>query len=139
LSWSQAKPLSTDKVAQNKEKMEMKFKFVSIMFALLSMMMIVATVGAKGNTAAQLDNAGWTCFNTGPNNWTHCWKKGPGASPSTVPVKVFSEDGTDFVGTELLIRADLYNGQPCPQEGGGEYAELDFESDGTIDYYACHH
>lgn len=117
----------------------MKFKYVSIMFALLLMMVAVATVGAAGHSDSQLKRAGWNCFITGPHDWVHCMKKNPADGPSTVPVKVFSNDGSDFLGTELLIRADLYNGQPCPQEGGGEYAGLDFDGDGANDYYACHH
>ncbi|MGB3713136.1 MAG: hypothetical protein WA996_01785 [Candidatus Promineifilaceae bacterium] len=116
----------------------MKLKYVSIMFALLLMMVAVATVGAAGHTASQLEDAGWTCFNTGPHNWVHCMKKNPAEGPSAIPVKVFTVEGDEFLGTELLIRADLYNGQPCPQEGGGEYAGLDLDEDGTIDYYACH-
>ena len=125
--------LNRNKLVQNMESMEMKLKKVSILFALLSMMLIVATVGAKGNNASQLEDAGWTCFNAGPNNWIHCMKKDPAAGPSTIPVKVFSVDGEEFLGTELLIRNDLYNGQPCPQEGGGEYDQLPFG------YRACHH
>jgi len=111
----------------------MKLKFVSIIIALLLMMVAVATVSAAGHTSSQLENAGWVCEIAGPNFWTHCMKKNPADGPSTIPVKVFSNDGSDFLGTELLIRADLYNGQPCPQEGGGEYFLLPFG------YYACHH
>jgi len=45
-------------------------------------------------------------------------------------VKIFdTEDPTaedaDFVGTEILIRADWYHGQPCPQDGLEEYDGLD--------------
>ena len=111
----------------------MKLKYVSIMLAFLMMMVFVSTVGAGGQTSEQLERAGWTCFPAGPDDWTHCWKKDPADGPSTIPVKVFSEDGSDFLSTELLIRADLYNGQPCPQEGGGEYADPGFG------YRACHH
>ena len=111
----------------------MKLKFVTIIFTLLSMLIIVAAVGAKGHTASQLEDAGWNCFNAGPHDWVHCMKKNPADGPSTIPVKVFSVDGDEFLGTELLIREDLYNGQPCPQEGGGEYADPGFG------YRACHH
>jgi hypothetical protein len=114
--------------------MEMKLKYVSIMFALLLMMVAVATVGAAGHTSSQLEGAGWNCFNAGPNGWLHCMKKNPADGPSTIPVKVFSADGSDFLSTELLIRDDLYNGQPCPQEGGGEYGYVP-----DIPYRACHH
>jgi hypothetical protein len=112
--------------------MEMKIKYGIITFAFLLMMIAVATVGAAGHTASQLERAGWTCGIAGPNFWTHCMKKNPADSPNTIPVKVFSNDGSDFLSTELLIRDDLYNGQPCPQEGGGEYFLLPFG------YRACH-
>jgi hypothetical protein len=42
-------------------------------------------------------------------------------------------EGTTFVGTENLIRIDLYAGQPCPQGTSGEIT-LPF---GT--YHFCHH
>jgi hypothetical protein len=53
-----------------------------------------------GNNAAQKDEAGFFCFNGGPQNWTHCLRAEKFGYPS-VPVKVFSEDSEDFLGTEL--------------------------------------
>jgi len=111
----------------------MKFKYVGITLAMLLLMVTVTAAGAAGLTSTQLERAGWNCFIDGPNDWTHCIKKDPADGPSAIPVKVFSTDGSDFLGTELLIRADLYSGQPCPQEGGGGYHLLPFG------YYACHH
>jgi hypothetical protein len=111
----------------------MKLKYVGITFAMLLLMVTVTAAGAAGHTASQLENAGWNCWNEGPGTRTHCIKKDPADGPSAIPVKVFSNDGEDFLGTELLIRADLYSGQPCPQEGGGEYFLLPFG------YRACHH
>ena len=110
----------------------MKFKYGFIMFAFLLMMVAVATVGAAGHNASQLERAGWTCGIAGPHGWLHC-SKDKGGNPSTIEVKVFNGAGDEFLGTELLIRDDLYNGQPCPQEGGGEYFLLPFG------YRACHH
>jgi hypothetical protein len=54
-----------------------------------------------------------------------------------IQVKVFdtddpSSDSARFLGTESLIRADHYKGQPC-LPGHGEYLLLPFG------YYACHH
>lgn len=54
-----------------------------------------------------------------------------------IQVKVFdtSDVGSDsapFLGTESLVRADHYKGQPC-LPGHGEYFLLPFG------YYACHH
>ncbi len=47
---------------------------------------------------------------------------------------VFDSTGTTFHGTELLIRADLYQGQPCPQDNLDEFESV---LDGA--YFACHH
>ncbi len=47
----------------------------------------------------------------------------------SIPVLVFGADGS-FRGTEPLIRANLYTGQPCPQD---EVLHLPFG------YVACHH
>ena len=41
--------------------------------------------------------------------------------------------GTHFVGTENLIRSDLYAGQPCPQGTSG-FVDL-----GVAVYWYCHH
>jgi hypothetical protein len=41
--------------------------------------------------------------------------------------------GTHFVGTENLIRADLYAGQPCPRGTSG-FVDL-----GVAVYWYCHH
>ena len=85
------------------------------------------------HTADQLADAGYYCLNAGPSNWTHCLRLDHFGNP-TVPVKVFSEDGTEFKGTELLLRPDLYAGQPCPQDG----VEMWDYNEG-LDYMACHH
>jgi hypothetical protein len=53
-----------------------------------------------------------------------------------VVVKVFGVPGYPFLGTELLIRDDLYNNQPCPQDGLDKYEDLSGEG---LPYYACHH
>jgi len=86
-----------------------------------------------GHVPAQLERAGYFCFNAGPSNFTHCLKAEQFGYPA-VPVKVFSEDGNDYLGTEMLLREDIYKGQPCHQDG------LDYwEYNGDIGYYACHH
>ena len=99
---------------------------------------------AKGLSPAQLTRAGWLCVNAGAENWAHCFPPGAFASTASVHVMVF--DTTDvtatdaeFLGTELLLRADLYSGQPCPQDGG-EYTYLpSFASGLPVDYMYCHH
>ena len=95
---------------------------------------------AHGNSPAKRVNAGWNCINIEPLG-VHCFPPGSGASSASIPVQVFDTDNplatnVTFLGTEILIRADLYHGQPCPQEGLDEY-------EGPIpvgpdDYFACH-
>ncbi len=114
---------------------------------------VVAALGVSGTAAssssqatkAQAVAAGWDCS---PNikilGYFHCAAPGRpslldlitgNASPPSLHLNVY--DGTTelLAGTEQLIRADLFRGQPCPQEGGG-WSFLNFA--GT-DYYACHH
>jgi hypothetical protein len=90
-----------------------------------------------GNTPSRLTQAGWHCVNV-PGHGVHC--EDPHAeigSSVHIQVKVFdtSDVGSDsaaFLGTESLMRADHYHGQPC-LPGHGEYFLLPFG------YYACHH
>ena len=89
---------------------------------------------AAGHTAAQLEEAGWLCFPVpiGGNAWIHCLRPLLLGNPS-VPVKVFSDDGMKFLGTELLMRYDIYSGQPCPQDNLNQWDFL-----GEPPYFACH-
>lgn len=96
------------------------------------------TTSAHGLSPAQLPK-GWTCFDV-PGLGVHCQPPGDSASSATLNLLVFdtSDPGaTDarFVGTELLISADLYNGQPCPQEDLVHYVDLSGEG---LPYFACH-
>jgi hypothetical protein len=90
---------------------------------------------------AKLVRAGWSCDVIGE---VHCFPPATGASSASITVRVFDTSdptATDapFLGTEILIRADLYQGQPCPQDGLDEYHGLDLFGGPEIDYYACHH
>lgn len=118
-------------------------KMIAVLIAML-LLLIAFTVAYAANTSDQLENAGYTCVNAGPYNLTHCFP--PYISfpddllsgkPKTVQVKVFDVYGTTFLGTELLVRHDLYNGQSCPQDGLDEYEDIS-EATG-FPYYACHH
>lgn len=109
---------------------------LAVLIAVVTMVMgVMGTASAGGHTADQLDKAGYLCFNAGPSNWTHCIRESKIGKPS-IPVKVFSVDGSEFLGTELLLRGDIYSGQGCPQDGLDVWA---FPAGPGDAYYACHH
>ena len=82
------------------------------------------TTPAAGGSPAQLAQAGWTCFLPPPfNPNVHCAPPGQleGVVSGTARAATFlvfatadvSSDNASFVGTEKLIRGDLFLGQPC--------------------------
>jgi hypothetical protein len=92
---------------------------------------------ARGVTTDQLERAGAVCFPV--EGQPHCIVPGGLASDTSIPILVFDGWGAQgtFLGTELLLRADLYAGQPCPQD---EVLFLPGAATGLgADYYACHH
>ena len=109
---------------------------------------LAAASGASSSaqtTKAQAIAAGWDCS---PNitiaGYFHCAPPGApslldviigAAAPPTLALRVFDGQTELLAGTELLIRADLFSGQTCPQEGRG-WTFLDFVG---ADYYGCHH
>ncbi len=116
----------------------MKTKLFGLFLLLVTLAMGVTTASARVHTSDQLEKAGWSCENAGPFNWTHCFPPGTNmkeAPPATIQVKVFGEEGLPFKGTEILIREDLYKGQPCATDDGGMYHFLGED----FPYYACHH
>lgn len=89
---------------------------------------------AGGLTSSQLESAGYACFPAGPNSWIHCLLERK-LGQRSIPVKVFSVDGSEFLGTEQLLRGDIYRGQqPCPQDGLDIWDPL-----AVPGYLACHH
>ena len=105
----------------------------------MALMMAVGAgaAGAQGNNPAHLKEQGWNCYNV-PGLGVHCEPPGGSTSSATTPLKVYdtadpADEEARFLGTEILLRPDLYAGQPCPQEGTDEYHLLPFG------YYACHH
>lgn len=105
----------------------------------------VLAIGASGSsnaTMAQAQAAGWDC---NPQvlivGYYHCAPPGKPSvldmiqgktnAPSIV-LRVFTPFGV-FAGTEHLMRADLYRGQPCPQDNLATWDLLPFG------YRACHH
>ncbi len=97
--------------------------------------------GGAGSAMFQAQAAGWDC---NPQvligGYYHCAPPGKpsvadmiaGTDVSSIVLRVFMPDGT-FAGTELLLRADLYAGQGCPQDSLVQWDLLPFG------YYACHH
>jgi hypothetical protein len=106
--------------------------------SLLSLTAAQATA-SPGVSPEQLTAAGWTCFLDPGAPRTVCSDPGHGRpvpgdqdGPPTYNFKLFTLDGV-FIGTSHLIRADLYNGQPCPP-AGGLYFFIP-----PIGYFRCEH
>ncbi|HEY4705691.1 MAG TPA: hypothetical protein VII27_08170 [Thermoplasmata archaeon] len=103
---------------------------------------VVPPAAASGVSPAKLTKAGWDCIVV--FGALHCAPPGGFARvlSGTAETMTFLVFGTTteapFLGTELIIRADLFHGQPCPQDPPSmEYTYL-FPLIG-LDYYACHH
>jgi hypothetical protein len=91
----------------------------------------VATVGAAdGPGPGQLAQAGWACFLPPPfNPNVHCAPPGQlqGIEASTAQAGMFVAFATadlnatsaPLIGTERLIRGDLFHNQPCPTDPPG--------------------
>ncbi len=117
----------------------MNTSFKKVMLLMSVSAFFAGSAVAGGHTAEQMVNAGFDCFTAGPSSFIHCLKLEHFGNPA-VPVKVFTEDGEEFLGTELLLHPDIYNWQPCPQDGQGPQDDQnywDFNSD--VGYFACHH
>lgn len=119
----------------------MNRKMIVVLGVTLMLMLVVSVAYAQGHTSEQLSDRNWTCVNTGPHNWVHCFPPSVdfpddllNGTRSTIQVKVFGVPGDPFLGTELLVHEDIYNWQPCTQDGGEPYEPLGFAP-----YYACHH
>jgi len=103
---------------------------------------MASPVSAGGRTLDDAIADGWNCT---PlillGGHYHCSPPGrpgvgdiiAGTDVPTVEHQVFRVDGT-FAGTEILIRADLFAGQPCPTD---EW--LPVPPIGDVQYWACHH
>ncbi|MCL1601631.1 MAG: hypothetical protein M3112_08870 [Actinomycetia bacterium] len=118
-------------------------KLLTTMSLVAALMLVLAPAavaggrGSGGHSADQLAQAGWTCFNAGPNDWTHCASPGKkSTSAKSTNIKVFTKNGSAFLGSEILLSADVYNGQPCATDNGEPYHDLSGVGTGP---YACHH
>ena len=105
---------------------------------------MAAPASAGGVTAEQLDSSpAWDCEIAGPHLWMHCFNAKNGNGKVT-QVRVFGPadlsdgytEGDPFLGTEILVDASVYNGQPCATDGGEPYHDLGGGGEGP---FACHH
>ena len=121
----------------------MLYRFIATTVALAAVfaasLLAVSPAAAEGVTPAQLQEHGWTCFVPPPFPDTIvCGKPGLGLPPvppdpngrPSYNFLIFDLNGT-FRGTVHMIRADLYQGQPCPQTGG------DYVFNPANGYYRC--
>jgi hypothetical protein len=114
---------------------------------ILTLATTVAFVGAtsksaqaQGVTPEALAAAGWDCFQTPPNivpPRNVCANPGLGRPfpgnpdpPSAYTLPTFDLGGT-YLGKVHLVRADLYNGQPCGSSGDP------YTLRSAIGYYEC--
>ena len=101
----------------------------------------IAQAVAGHLTPTDLTNRGWGCFEPIPNRivcshpnqgFPTVGTPPPGDRPASFTFLVFDETSR-FVGTELLLRTDRYNGQLC-ESTGQPYDFVD-----VIGYYECIH
>ncbi len=116
---------------------------ISVLAAAVAVVAGATWASAKGPDWTQLDEQGWDCpvvFGA-----VHCAPPGGLArvgsgEAETMTFLVFSTSDGSFRGTELIVRADIFNGQPCPTDPPSrQYTYLNAgPHDIGLDYYACH-
>jgi hypothetical protein len=119
--------------------------------AVLSATIVVGSGAAfakgEGLTQAAVAERGWECF---PSDiMIHCVHPNTdvdallaGELASVPSLNFAAPDGARFLGTEVLIRADLGDDErPCRQgtEPDGTYEAVDFGGAPGPEYYSCHH
>ena len=119
--------------------------------ASLAVLLIVplGTATAGGISPAQLTRAGWTCILPPPefNPNVHCLPANQlagvisGEAEVVISLAFATDDLTatqaDLLGTERMIRADIFAGQPCPTDPPATGYSWLFPRFGW-DYYICH-
>jgi hypothetical protein len=120
-----------------------RFIITGILAAAVAIVVGTAGASANGPDWNQLDEQGWDCpvvFNA-----VHCAPPGglarvASGEAETMTFLVFSTNDGSFLGTELIVRADVFNGQPCPTDPPSrQYTHLNEPPhDIGLDYYACH-
>jgi hypothetical protein len=131
-------------IPKRKSPMRRTPLILGLFAGLLATAALAASAGpAAAATAPQLEKAGWTCIAPLPlTDEQHCF--GPKGferlitgEARAVKAQVFDASGQVYFGTEINVRGDVFNGQPCPTDPPTfEYTYL-----GPIfglDYWACH-
>jgi hypothetical protein len=112
------------------------------MVGALAAVLVVAPAAAQGVAEEKLRDAGWTCFVPPPfPNMVVCGNPAHGLPPvpadpdgqASYNFLIFDRDDGEFRGTVHMIRAALYNGQPCPPLGGL------YTFNPANGYYRCEH
>ncbi len=123
---------------------------VPVLTLMASVLLVMIPLPAAAHTSRvdRMENAGWVCEDFGPLLGIHCWHQSISEldddGPIAVPARVFTVDEgghETYQGTELLIRADVFERnpnveRPCPQEGGHWH---DLRPEYGLPYYGCHH
>lgn len=121
---------------------------IILILSLAAVAAVAAAVGAAtafsggGPTSSQLANADWTCFVPVTGDNLHCAPPGGlgrvlSGEAETMTFLVFREPDGLFLGTELIVRDDVFAGQPCPTDPPSrEYTDL--KPILELDYWACH-
>jgi hypothetical protein len=115
---------------------KMRQFFLAVTVAAVAALAIAVPGSANGLTAGQLEAAGWTCFPV-PDLGVHCAAPGQ-AWPPTAPVVqllYFDDTGTEFHGTETLVRNDVFQRRGknvCPTEAEGWFFIP------PLGYWGCH-
>ena len=97
---------------------------------------------AEGSSPGQLEDAGWTCIVPVPGDNIHCAPPGGldrvvAHEAELMTFKVFDAGDESYIGTEQIIREDLFHGQPCPTDPPSrQYTDL--EPILGLRYFACH-
>ena len=117
---------------------------IVMLVTVLSIALLAQPAAAQGNGPAQLVKAGWLCLPFPGLGGVYCMPPGAFISSETVTARIFdtldpTASEAAFLGTAMFVRADLYKGQPCPQQDPGSYIPLDFTGDGITDFYGCWH
>jgi hypothetical protein len=122
---------------------------IAALFALVALLAVPAASSAGGLSPAQLAKAGWTCILPPPdfNPNVHCLPANQLAGVISGEAEVvislaFATDelgdtDADLLGTERMIRADIFAGQPCPTDPPSLGYSWLFPRFGW-DYYICH-